>query len=171
MKKILFLIAFASAFASAQTVPLIYMSGGGGSVKPAATNAVLEAAYAYTDSSITNLLAYLDWDMGSSLSDGVNAITPNSPTNVVLASDLVLFSVSDQPSVKALPMFEVYAPADTPVFVASTEGSKGQTYSLVFTCSSVGVPIDFKLIITLMPYEGVEGTASKVIVFNLRRTF
>lgn len=153
-------------------MPKVFFVGGGGSVRPAATNAVLEAAYAYTDNAISNTLFYVDWELGSRItSDGVNFLYPNSPTNQVLAGSTAIFLVSDNGNVKALPMFEVYSPADTPVYVASTEDSQGTNYSLVFTCETIGQPIDFKLIITLMPYEGVSGTASRIIVFNLRRTF
>lgn len=172
MKKILFAIVLASVFASAQTVPLIYMTSGGGSIKPAATNAVLEAAYAYTDSAISNAIFYVDWEMGSGLTaDSITWLSPNSPTNQVLTTSTPIFRVSSDSSVKAIPLFECYSPADTPVYVASSEEAEGQLYNLVFTCSSVGVPIDFKLIITLMPTEGVSGTASRIVTFNLRRTF
>lgn len=152
--------------------PLIYMTGGGGSVKPDATNAVLQAAMAYTDSAITNTLWYIDWELGSAVSsDSLTWLSPNSPTNQVLTTSTPIFRVSSDSSVKAIPLFECYSPVDTPVYVASSEETEGQLYNLVFTCSTIGQPINFKLAITLMPTEGVSGTASRIVIFNLRRTF
>ncbi len=173
MKRIflLLLILTASAFA-VDNMPYVAFVGGGGSVRPAATNAVLEAAYAYTDSAISNAIFYVDWEMGSGLTaDSITWLSPNSPTNQVLTTSTPIFRVSSDSSVKAQPLFECYSPADTPVYVASSEATEGQLYNLVFTCSTIGQPIDFKLIITLMPTEGVSGVASRIVIFNLRRTF
>lgn len=161
MKKIflLLLILTASAFASD---PKVFFVGGGSVNKAAVEKIVYEA--------ITNVIWYIDWEEGSSLNDGTSTFAPNSPDPQTLEANTASFSVASDPSVKAIPLFEVYAPEETPVYVASTENEKGKSYDLVFTCSTLGQPIDFKLIVTLMPYDGV-GTASKIIIFNLRRTF
>lgn len=167
-----FLLIVSVAFGGATDTPKVFFVGGGGSVKPAATNAVLEAAMAYTDTAITNAIFYVDWEMGSGLTaDSITWLSPNSPTNQVLTTSTPIFRVSSDSSVKAQPLFECYSPSDTPVYVASSTEAEGQLYNLVFTCSSVGVPINFKLVITLMPTEGVSGTASRIVIFNLRRTF
>ena len=174
LRNITSVFVMAAIAGAAYAIPdssLIYMTGGGGSVKPAATNAVLEAAMAYTDSAITNAIYYVDWEMGCALNDGVTNYFPNTKSYQTISNNVCYFTVASDPSVKADCMFEVYSPVDSPVYVASTEGVEGREFSLVFTTSVIGQPIDFKLIVTLMPYEGVPGTASRLVVFNLRRTF
>lgn len=141
---------------------LLAVYGGGSINKEAVEKIVYEA--------ITNVIWYIDWEEGASLNDGTSDFAPNSPDPQTLEANTASFSVASDPSIKAIPLFEVYAPEDTPVYVASTENEQGKSYDLVFTCSTLGTPIDFKLVITLMPYDGV-GTASKIIIFNLRRSF
>ena len=168
MKKICMISTIALAVFccfSALAIPedsLVYMTGGGTNKK---------AVQAIVDEAISNTVWYIDWEEGSFVSDGSTNYFPCTKEYQILGNNACSFTVASDENIKCQAMFECYSDVDTPVYVASSESTEGRVYSLVFTCSTIGQPIDFKLRITLMPYQGVEGTASKVIVFNLRRTF
>lgn len=167
MKKILFAIVIATAFASAQTVPLIYMSGGGGSVKPAATNAVLEAAMAYTDLAISKAYELTQVHIATS---PTNTFYPSLDV-VVLDKNSVAFYLDDDFTLEGECVFELVSPVDTPVYIASQSNPvPNKVWQLLFTCGTLGSPIDFDLVITVQPY-GLEDKSARQVIFKLRRTF
>ena len=168
MKRLLIsiLILTASAFA-VENMPYVAFVGGGGSVKPAATNAVLEAAMAYTDLAISK--AYLLTEAHISTSP-TNSFYPSLDV-VVLDRNSVDFYLDDDFTLEGEAIFECYSPSDTPVYIASkSEQVANQVWSVLFTCSTTGVPIDFDLVITVQP-TNVDDKSAKQVIFKLRRTF
>ena len=161
----LLMIVAASAFAD--NTPKVFFVGGGGSVKPAATNAVLEAAYAYTDLAISK--AYLLTEAHIATSP-TNSFYPSLDV-VVLDRNSVDFYLDNDFTLEGEAIFECYSPEDTPVYIASkSEQVANQVWSVLFTCSTTGVPIDFDLVITVQP-TNVDDKSAKQVIFKLRRTF
>lgn len=156
--------------------PLIYMTGGGGgSVKPAATNAVLEAAYAYTDAATNAVVeAFIGsdpnlWANNSRIIvDGTNYAAGNS-TPITLTEDTVSFEVTDAGDYT---MFaEAIVPYEDEIYVAVSEVTANQKWDILFTTSTFGTAVDFDLVITLTPKATIASRDSKVLVYKLRRTF
>lgn len=163
MKRLFFLLFLLASFAFAD-LP-IYISGSG--VKPDATNAVLEAAIAYTDLAISK--AYLLTEAHISTSP-TNAFYPSLDV-VVLDSNSVDFYLDNDFTLEGECVFELVSPVDTPVFVASkTEQVANKVWSVLFTCGTLGQPIDFDLVITIQP-TNVDDKSAKQVIFKLRRTF
>ena len=159
-----------TAVATAWAVPedtLIYMSGGGGSVKPAATNAVLEAAYAYTDLAISK--AYELTEVHINANNGTNYYP--SIDRVVLSENTLIFALDNSQTLEGECVFELVSPVDTPVYIASQSNPvENKVWQLLLTCGTLGQPIDFDLVITVQPY-GLEDKSARQVIFKLRRTF
>lgn len=159
-----------TAVATAWAIPddaLIYMTGGGGSVKPAATNAVLEAAMAYTDLAISK--AYELTEVHINANGGTNYYP--SIDRVVLSENTLIFALDDSQTLEGECVFELVSPTDTPVYIASQSNPvANKVWQLLFTCGTLGQPIDFDLVITVQPY-GLEDKSARQVIFKLRRTF
>ena len=160
-----------TAVATAWAIPedaLIYMTGGGGgSVKPAATNAVLEAAMAYTDLAISKSYELTEVHIATSVT---NSFYP-SLTPVVLDGNTISFYLDDDQTMEGECAFECYSPEDTPVYIASkAEPIANKVWQLIFTCGTIGEPIDFDLIVTIQPYA-LDDKSARQVIFKLRRTF
>lgn len=162
-----FVLIASVAFGGATDTPKVFFVGGGGSVKPAATNAVLEAAYAYTDLAISK--AYLLTEAHIT-PDGSTNIYPSTEAYVMPSNTLGFFLDNDQ-SLQGTATFEVVAPVETPVYVAS-EGEilPDNAWGLLFTCGTIGQPIEFYLVATVQP-TNVDDKSARQVVFKLRRTF
>lgn len=159
-----------TAVATAWAIPddaLIYMTGGGGSVKPAATNAVLEAAMAYTDLAISK--AYELTEVHINANNGTNYYP--SIDRVVLSENTLVFALDDSQTLEGECVFELVSPVDTPVYIASQSNPvPNKVWQLLLTCGTLGSPIDFDLVITVQPY-GLEDKSARQVIFKLRRTF
>ena len=159
------MIAVATAWAIPEDA-LIYMTGGGGSVKPDATNAVLEAAMAYTDLAISKSYELTEVH----LSDGTTNVYP-SAARFVLSGNTISFMLDDDETMEGEAVFETYSPEDTPVYIAAkSDVVENKTWQLLFTCGTIGQPIDFDLVITVQPF-GLEDKSARQVIFKLRRTF
>lgn len=162
-----FLLTASIAFAGINNTPSVFFVGGGGSVKPAATNAVLEAAYAYTDLAISK--AYLLTEAHIS-TNPTNAFYPSLDV-VVLDSNSVDFYLDNDFALEGEAIFECYSPSDTPVYIASkSEQVANKAWSVLFTCGTLSEPIDFDLVITVQP-TNVDDKSARQVIFKLRRTF
>ncbi|MBO7447386.1 hypothetical protein J6U78_03560 [bacterium] len=161
------MMAVAGAAYAIPDSALIYMTGGGGSVKPAATNAVLEAAMAYTDLAISKAYELTEVHISTS---PTNAFYPTADV-VVLDSNTISFYLDNDFTLEGEAVFECYSPDDTPVYIASkTEQIADKVWSVLFTCGTIGQPIDFDLIVTVQPYN-TEDKSARQVIFKLRRTF
>lgn len=147
--------------------PLIYMTGGGGSIKPNATNAVLQAAMAYTDLAISK--AYELTEVHINANNGTNYYP--SVDRVVLSENTLIFALDDSQTLEGECVFELVSPVDTPVYIASQSNPvANKVWQLLLTCGTLGSPIDFDLVITVQPY-GLEDKSARQVIFKLRRTF
>ena len=167
MKRLLIsiLILTASAFA-VENMPYVAFVGGGGSVKPAATNAVLEAAYAYTDTAISKSYQLSEVH----IADGSTNYYP-SASRFVMDGNTLYFFIDNSQTLEGEAVFEVYSPDDTPVYIASkSEPIENKVWQLLFTCGTLGSPIDFDLIVYVQPF-GLEDKSARQVIFKLRRTF
>lgn len=156
--------------------PLIYMTGGGGgSIKPAATNAVLEAAIAYTDSATNAVVeAFIAsdpnlWANQSRLTVDGNAVTAGNYTTVVMNDNTVTFEMTDAGEYSVV--VDAYAEIDASLFLAVAETVPGQKWDVLFTSGTLGEPIDFYLLVTVQPKAGIGSRDSKTLIYKLRRTF
>lgn len=167
MRSLFLVLALAAAATFAADGPLIYMTSGGGSVKPAATNAVLEAAYAYTDLAISKAYELTEVHIAT---NPTNAFYPSADA-VVLDSNTISFYLDNDFTLEGEAIFECYSPDATPVYIASkTEQIADKVWSVLFTCGTTGQPIDFDLVVTVQPYN-TEDKSARQVIFRLRRTF
>ena len=162
-----FVLIASVAFGGATDTPKVFFVGGGGSVKPAATNAVLEAAMAYTDLAISK--AYELTEVHINANNGTNYYP--SAERVVLSENTLIFALDDSQTLEGECVFELVSPVDTPVYVASQSNPvANKVWQLLLTCGTLGSPIDFDLVITVQPY-GLEDKSARQVIFKLRRTF
>lgn len=162
-----FLLIASVAFGGATDTPKVFFVGGGGSVKPAATNAVLEAAMAYTDLAIGR--AYELTEVHINANNGTNYYP--SIDRVVLSENTLIFALDDSQTLEGECVFELVSPVDTPVYIASQSNPvPNKVWQLLLTCGTLNQPIDFDLVITVQPY-GLEDKSARQVVFKLRRTF
>ena len=175
MKRLLIsiLILTASAFA-VENMPYVAFVGGG-LVKPAATNAVLEAAIAYTDSATNAVVeAFIAsdpnlWANQSRLTVDGNAVTAGNYTTVTMNDNTATFEMTDVGEYSVV--VDAYAEIDASLFLAVAEVIPGQTWDVLFTSGTLGQPIDFYLLVTVQPKAGIGSRDSKTLVYKLRRTF
>lgn len=174
MKKILFAIVIATAFASAQTVPLIYMTGGG-SLNPSATNAALEAAISFSRDSISNCIEALSWDTLAFLHDGSSSsnrfVSPSNSDYHVLPSDRFAFFAPSP--IKGHASFQIFtSPSDLiSIRIIGSPTVQFASWELELSCDIKSTPINFLLLVTLAPFEGAQTKQAKTMVFSLQRTF
>ena len=162
-----FVLIASVAFGGATDTPKVFFVGGGGSVKPAATNAVLEAAMAYTDLAISK--AYELTEVHINANGGTNYYP--SIDRVVLSENTLIFALDDSQTLEGECVFELVSPVDTPVYIASQSNPvENKVWQLLLTCGTLGSPIDFDLVITVQPY-GLEDKSARQVIFKLRRQF
>lgn len=172
---VIFSLMASVALAGATDTPRVFFVGGGSNIKPEATNVVLEAAYAYTDSATNAVVeAFIAsdpnlWANASRLVADGNYIAGGNETRYTLESNIVYFEMTDDGLYDVA--VEVYTEVDNHIYPAVSEDVVGQKWGILFTTDVFDTPMGFTLYVTITPKASISSRDCKVMAYKLRRTF